>query len=38
MIRQYELLEKVTAYDPATDEDALDRAYVFSMQAHGSQM
>ena len=37
MIRQYELLEKVTSYDPATDEDLLNRAYVFSMQAHGAQ-
>ena len=37
MIRQYELVEKVSAYDPATDEDLLNRAYVFSMQAHGSQ-
>ncbi|MDP6706732.1 MAG: bifunctional (p)ppGpp synthetase/guanosine-3',5'-bis(diphosphate) 3'-pyrophosphohydrolase, partial [Alphaproteobacteria bacterium] len=38
MIRQYELLEKVTAYDPTTDEDSLNRAYVFSMKAHGTQM
>ena len=38
MIRQYELVERVKAYDPSTDEDALNRAYVFSMRAHGSQM
>ena len=37
MIRQYELVERVKAYDPAADEDALNRAYVFSMKAHGSQ-
>ncbi len=37
MIRQYELVEKVSAYDPATDEDLLNRAYVFSMRAHGTQ-
>ena len=37
MIRQYELVERVKAYDPSTDEDALNRAYVFSMKAHGSQ-
>ena len=37
MIRQFELLERVKAYDPALDEDALNRAYVFSMKAHGQQ-
>ena len=37
MIRQYELVERVKAYDPGADEDALNRAYVFSMRAHGSQ-
>ena len=37
MIRQYELVERVKAYDPSTDEEALNRAYVFSMKAHGSQ-
>ncbi len=38
MMRQYELVEHVRAYDPDVDEDALNRAYVFSMKAHGSQM
>jgi guanosine-3',5'-bis(diphosphate) 3'-pyrophosphohydrolase len=37
MIRQYELVERVKAYDPLADEDMLNRAYVFSMKAHGSQ-
>ncbi|HTH96177.1 MAG TPA: bifunctional (p)ppGpp synthetase/guanosine-3',5'-bis(diphosphate) 3'-pyrophosphohydrolase [Stellaceae bacterium] len=37
MIRQFELVERVRAYDPGADEDALNKAYVFSMQAHGSQ-
>jgi len=37
MIRQFELVERVKAYDPHADEDALNRAYVFSVQAHGSQ-
>ncbi|MDA0338983.1 MAG: bifunctional (p)ppGpp synthetase/guanosine-3',5'-bis(diphosphate) 3'-pyrophosphohydrolase [Proteobacteria bacterium] len=37
MIRQYELVEKVRAYDPDADEKLLDRAYVFSMKAHGTQ-
>ena len=38
MIRQYELVERVKSYDPGADEDALNRAYVFSMKAHGSQL
>ncbi|MFO1152652.1 MAG: bifunctional (p)ppGpp synthetase/guanosine-3',5'-bis(diphosphate) 3'-pyrophosphohydrolase [Rhodospirillales bacterium] len=37
MIRQYELVERVRAYDPEVDEEVLNRAYVFSMKAHGSQ-
>jgi GTP pyrophosphokinase len=37
MIRQFELVERVKSYDPSADEDALNRAYVFSMKAHGSQ-
>jgi GTP pyrophosphokinase len=37
MIRQFELVERVRAYDPKADEEALNRAYVFSMMAHGSQ-
>ncbi len=38
MLRQYELVDRVLAYDPAADEDLLNRAYVFSLQAHGSQL
>ena len=37
MMRQYELVERVRRYDPGADEDVLNRAYVFSMKAHGSQ-
>jgi GTP pyrophosphokinase len=37
MIRQFELVERVKSYDPGADEDLLNRAYVFSMKAHGSQ-
>jgi guanosine-3',5'-bis(diphosphate) 3'-pyrophosphohydrolase len=37
MIRQFELVERVKAYDPNADEEALNRAYVFAMKAHGSQ-
>ncbi len=36
-IRQYELVERVRSYDPQADEALLNRAYVFSMKAHGSQ-
>lgn len=38
MMRQYELVERVKTYDPAADEEALNRAYVFAMQNHGSQI
>ncbi len=38
MIRQFELVERLKAYDPNADEDLLNRAYVFSMKAHGSQV
>ncbi len=37
MIRQFELVEKVKAYDLNTDEDALNSAYVFAIKAHGAQ-
>ncbi|MEE2692769.1 MAG: bifunctional (p)ppGpp synthetase/guanosine-3',5'-bis(diphosphate) 3'-pyrophosphohydrolase [Pseudomonadota bacterium] len=36
-IRQYELVDRVKAYDPQADEDLLNRAYVFAMKAHGGQ-
>nr|WP_243846844.1 bifunctional (p)ppGpp synthetase/guanosine-3',5'-bis(diphosphate) 3'-pyrophosphohydrolase [Sphingomonas japonica] len=36
-MRQYELVDRVLSYDPDADEALLNRAYVFSMQAHGSQ-
>ncbi|MBT5191881.1 MAG: bifunctional (p)ppGpp synthetase/guanosine-3',5'-bis(diphosphate) 3'-pyrophosphohydrolase, partial [Rhodospirillaceae bacterium] len=38
MIRQFELVERVADYDSHVDEDLLNRAYVFSMKAHGSQL
>src|SRR5918996_267974 len=38
MMRQFELVEQVKSYDPKADEDALNRAYVYSMKAHGSQL
>src|SRR6201986_1964170 len=38
MIHQYELVERVKAYDSNADEDALNRAYVYSLKMHGSQL
>lgn len=38
MLRQFELVEKVKAYDPAVNEDLLNKAYVFSLRAHGTQV
>ena len=37
MLRQYELVERVKRYDPDADEAMINRAYVFSVQKHGSQ-
>jgi GTP pyrophosphokinase len=37
-IRQYDLVERVSEHDPSADEQALNRAYVFSMARHGSQV
>ncbi|WP_436640949.1 RelA/SpoT family protein [Microbaculum sp. FT89] len=37
MMRQYELVERVTSYDPDADEALLNRAYVYAMKAHGTQ-
>ena len=37
MMRQYDLVERVRAYNPDTDEDLLNRAYVYAMKAHGTQ-
>ncbi len=37
MLRQYELVERVLAYDPEADEAMLNRAYVYTVQKHGSQ-
>ena len=37
MLRQYELVERVLAYDPDADEAMLNRAYVYTVQKHGTQ-
>ncbi len=36
-MRQYELVERVRAYDPQVDEDRLNRAYVYTVKMHGTQ-
>jgi GTP pyrophosphokinase len=37
MMRVFELVERVKAYDPEADEDLVNRAYVYSMKVHGAQ-
>ena len=37
MMRQYDLVERVKSYNPDTNEDLLNRAYVYAMKAHGAQ-
>ncbi len=37
MMRQYELVDRVRKYNPHTNEDLLNRAYVYAMKAHGLQ-
>lgn len=36
-MRQFELVERVLAYNPNADEDLLNKAYVYAMQKHGTQ-
>jgi GTP pyrophosphokinase len=38
MMRQYELVERVLAYDPGASEALLNRAYVYAMKAHRNQV
>src|ERR1700743_2145207 len=37
LMRQADLVERVTAYDPQADEAMLNKAYVYAMTAHGKQ-
>src|SRR3569833_1983121 len=37
MMRQYDLVERVRAYNPNTNEALLNRAYVYAMKAHSEQ-
>ncbi|MGA0600576.1 RelA/SpoT family protein [Caulobacter sp. KR2-114] len=36
-LRQYELIDRVKAYEPDADENLLNRAYVYAVRMHGSQ-
>ena len=36
-VRQYDLIEDVKKYNPAANEELLNRAYVYAMRAHGEQ-
>ena len=38
VVRQYELVEKLKLYDPHTNEDLVNKAYVFCMKVHGQQL
>lgn len=37
-LRQWELVDKVREYNPSVDETLLNKAYVFSVKAHGAQL
>src|SRR5215831_11398545 len=38
VMRQFELIDRVKRYNPNSDEALLDRAYVYAMKAHGTQI
>lgn len=38
ILRQYELLDMVRAYNPELNEDIINRAYVYATKMHGSQL
>ncbi len=38
VVRQFELVEKLKRYHPNTDEDLVNKAYVFCMKVHGQQL
>jgi GTP pyrophosphokinase/guanosine-3',5'-bis(diphosphate) 3'-pyrophosphohydrolase len=38
LLRQFELIDRVKAYDPSADEALLNRAYVYAMRMHGAQL
>lgn len=38
ILRQYELLDLIRAYNPELNEDIINRAYVYATKMHGSQL
>ncbi len=38
MIHQFELIQKLKSYMPEVDEESINKAYVFAMKAHGTQV
>ncbi|WP_189496749.1 RelA/SpoT family protein [Algimonas arctica] len=36
-LRQFELVERVKAYDPSANEGLINKAYIFTIKAHGEQ-
>jgi (p)ppGpp synthase/HD superfamily hydrolase len=36
-LRQFELVEKMRAYDPSLDENLINRAYIYATAKHGCQ-
>ncbi|MGE3770590.1 MAG: bifunctional (p)ppGpp synthetase/guanosine-3',5'-bis(diphosphate) 3'-pyrophosphohydrolase [Bdellovibrionales bacterium] len=38
MLKQFEMVERIKAYDPDANEDAINRAYIFAMKCHGGQL
>jgi len=38
LMRQFDLVERVLSYNPNADEALLNKAYVYAMQKHGSQV
>ncbi len=38
VLRQFELVERIRAYDPHVDEALINRAYVYAVKKHGAQL
>src|SRR5260370_35929647 len=38
MVRKFELVERVQSYDQDADEEMLNRAYVYGLKKHGTQL
>ena len=38
MLKQHEMVERIKAYDPDANVDAINRAYIFAMKCHGGQL